>query len=183
VGYKGERIRFFAGTDTVRHYLGILFVTKHRIPQISYPGKLNEPLEPSVDEPVSLSPGEFESRPEFDEKFELLFDYFSISKDPPERWQKLALALAKTHVPGFQERQPETRGRRNEWQMTDEFALWYEFDILLKQRKTERQAAGILLKRHPHIKASEAALLIRLRRFNKSFKVQALDYWVKHKRS
>jgi hypothetical protein len=148
-----------------------------------YPGKLNEPLEPSVDEPVSLPPGEFESRPEFGEKFELLFNHFSISKDDPESWKKLALALAKNHVPGFQERQPETRGRKSKWVSTDEFALWYEFDILLKQRKTERQAAGILVKRHPHIKASEGALLIRLRRFDKRFRAQALDYWVKHKRS
>ena len=148
-----------------------------------YPGKLNEPLEPGEDEPISLPPGEFEAQPEFNERLELLFEYFSISKDDPEGWKKLALALAKTHVPGFQEKQPETRGRRNEWEMTDEFALWYEFDILLKKGKKERQAAGILLKRHPHIKDSQAALLIRLRRFDKRFKAQALDYWVKHKRS
>lgn len=148
-----------------------------------YPGKLNEPLEPRDDEPHSLPPGEPEWRPEFDERFELLFEHFSIWTDDPERWRKLSLALAKAHVPGFQEKQPGTRGRRSEWEMTDEFALWYEFDILLSKGKKERQAARILLKRHPHIKNSRDALLIRLRRFGKRFKAEAISLWMKHKRT
>ncbi|MDE2167224.1 MAG: hypothetical protein KGJ66_12920 [Alphaproteobacteria bacterium] len=145
-----------------------------------YPGKLNEPLGPS-DEPISLPPGEFEWRPEFDERFELLFEHFSISNDDAERWKKLSLALAKNHVPGFQEKQPETRGRPSKWALTDEFVIWYEFDILVKKGKTERQAVRILTERHPDIKDSQSALLIRLKRFDKRLTAQTQQWW-KHKR-
>lgn len=124
-----------------------------------------------------MPPGELEWRPEFDERFELLFEHFSISKDDPECWQKLALALSKNHVPGFQDKQRETRGRPSEWQITDEFALWYEFDILVKNRKSERQAAKIILERHPDIKASPSALLIRLKRFDKRLKAETECWW------
>ncbi|MGH7008504.1 MAG: hypothetical protein ACRED7_08880 [Stellaceae bacterium] len=161
----------------------------------TYPGKLNEPLDPHVNLPPIESeeypeeappaePGgdsEFEWRLEYDEKCGLLCDHFSIARDDPDRWMKLALALAKRHVPGFQEKHPETRGRRREWEIGEEFALWYEFDVLVKSGKKERPAAEILLKHHPDIKASPAALVIRLKRFNKSLKVQLEDWWI-HKR-
>jgi hypothetical protein len=163
--------------------------------QPHYPGKLNEPLEPrenpppieSEEYPEDVAPAEtsgapeFEWRLEYDEKFDLLYDHFSIERDDPERWMKLALVLAKQHVPGFQEKHTETRGRRRKWEISDEFALWYEFDILVKNGKTERQAAKILLERHPNIKASKSALLIRLKRFDQSLKVQLEDWWI-HKR-
>ena len=151
-----------------------------------YPGKLNEPLEPGDDEPISSPPGEFELRPEFNERFELLFKHFSISKDHPERWKKLALALAKNHVPGFQEKQPETRGRPSKWEISDEFVLCCEFVFLQISGKSERQAAKILSERHPEISDSSAALLIRLKRFEKRFKAALAEYlavyWAKHKR-
>lgn len=160
-----------------------------------YPGKLNEPLEPNVNPPpieteeypedVALAgtsgEPEFEWRLEYDEKFDLLCDHLSIERDDPERWMKLALALAKRHVPGFQEKPPEMRGRRRAWENSDAFVLWYEFDILIKSGKTERQAAKILLERHPNIKASKAALLIRLKRFDKALKA-SLEHWWAHKR-
>lgn len=159
-----------------------------------YPGKLNEPLEPklspppieSEEYPEDVAPAgasedpEFAWRLEYDEKFDLLSDHFSIARDDPERWMKLALALAIRHVPGFQEKRPETRGRRRKWEASDEFVLWYEFDVLVKSGKTERQAAKILLERHPTIKASSAALLIRLKRFDKDWKAQ-LKHWWTHK--
>jgi hypothetical protein len=34
-------------------------------------------------------PGEFESRPEFDERFELLFEHFLISKDDPDTLEEI----------------------------------------------------------------------------------------------
>lgn len=35
------------------------------------------------------------------EKLPTLFDYFKISQDDPDKWQRLALLLASKHVTGF----------------------------------------------------------------------------------
>jgi hypothetical protein len=106
-------------------------------------------------------------RPEYDERFGLLCDHFSIRRDDPDRWRKLALALAKTHVPGFQERGP--RGAPKKMPSTQEFLLWERFLALARKHKSERAAAEILAKQlnrsNPAQPTSSKALLRRLQRF------------------
>jgi hypothetical protein len=165
---------------------------------IKYPGELNTPLEPRSDlfltELPSVNPDDddipppisyyasiggtididrylFELmwRPEFDRKFDLLFGHYSISRDDPNKWGRLALALAEAHVPGFQEKEAKMRGRPKAWSGAREFNLWQQFRKRVEGGQSERNAAAIMAKKlnasRPGSNVTGAALLRRLQRF------------------
>lgn len=165
---------------------------------IKYPGELNTPLEPRSDlSQIELSSDNSDDedipplisdntsiggtidfdqhlfelmwRPEYDKKFDLLFDHYLIPHNDPDRWRKLALALAQDHVPGFQEKGTKTRGRPKALYGAHEFALWQQFRKLVEAGQSERNAAAIMAKKltasRPGSNVTWAALLRRLQRF------------------
>lgn len=70
-------------------------------------------------------------------KMYLLLEHYRIERREPECWFVLALALAKDHVPGFQEELPA--GRPSEW---DSFRLLL-LRLAVDQKMEERAAAGL----------------------------------------
>jgi hypothetical protein len=174
--------------------------------KVAYPGKLNKPLEPRDDDALSVASDEYPSeeeiipipqekfpiggivnldqlifekmwRPEFDEKFELLCKHFEIPPDDPDKWRKLALALAQNHVLGFQEKQSRGRGRHKGWNDVEELIVWQRFVAAKARGLSERSAAAFVARTlgegFPAIrsipKVSAASLLRRMKRIEKSF--------------
>lgn len=70
-------------------------------------------------------------------KMYLLLEHYRIERREPECWFVLALALAKDHVPGFQEELPA--GRPSEWDSTKLTLLLLAVD----QKMEERATAGL----------------------------------------
>jgi len=175
---------------------------RHKSAQrIIYPGKLGEPLETMGENVLSVPSDEYPSeeeivpipqekfpiggsvdldqlvfekmwRPEFDEKFELLCKYFEIRCDDPDKWRKLALALAQNHVRGFQEKQSRGRGRHKGWNDIEELIIWQRFMATKARGLSERSAAAYVAKTldkgfpavRPAPNVSAASLLRRLKR-------------------
>lgn len=161
---------------------------------VRYPGKLNEKLEPlfadfaEIDwrseagdvftekdqsdfdellDRLSVGMKDPSWRPEYDEKFDLLCDYHSIERDSPDKWRRLALALAIDHVPGFQEKAGGMRGRKKGLEPTLEVGLLGRFIELTGKGLSERNAARLIaneLERRTGVKISGKAVLARVKR-------------------
>jgi hypothetical protein len=121
-------------------------MTRKRTP--SYPGMLNEPIFTNskarfADERIL---GAIEG------KLELLFEHYQIAPNDRHRWQKLALALAFDHVPGFtlERGSRPTRGRHKTWSIAESRKLVDAVDAINKERKLGiKDAVRILRQRSP----------------------------------
>ena len=172
---------------------------------IRYPGKLNEKLGPLIpdfaefewrSEPDAVfterDQSEFEAlldcfavkiddptwRPEYDEKFDLLCDHYSIARDSPDKWRGLALALAIDHVPGFQEKPGSIRGRKKSMESMIESGLLGRFIQLTGKGLSERNAARLIaseLERRTDIKMSGKAVLARVKRLMPAWRTHLTD--------
>lgn len=69
------------------------------------------------------------------EKVTALFEHFSISPTDPEAFQKLSIALAMEHVPGFQAKTGKGVGRPNKW-MTG-FGVQFFWDVYQKAKERD----------------------------------------------
>jgi hypothetical protein len=71
-------------------------------------------------------------------KFPLLFDHFGIAEGDPDRWAKLAHALAITHVPGFRIVRDAGRPTQLTWDVRQRF---YQAFVREKSKQTARLRA------------------------------------------
>ena len=179
--------------------------------RVVYPGKLNKPLEPRGEDAPSVASDEYPSeeeitsipqekfpiggfvdleklvfekmwRPEFGEKLKLLCDHFKIRRNDPDKWRKLALALAQNHVPGFQEKKSRGRGRHKGWNDIEELIVFQRFMAAKARGLKERSAAAFVAKTldkgfpkiRPVPETSDKALLRRLRRIELRLKNMGL---------
>jgi len=104
---------------------------------------------------------------EFDQKFLLLFEHYAIAKDDTNRWQKLCLALARAHVPGFQEKASRKKGRPHTMSPQVEERLYVRFSELRQDGQSDRNAARLMVKelrKSGQVVGSDAALLRRMQR-------------------
>src|SRR5262245_31067197 len=99
-----------------------------RARRAKYTGVLAEPMvwqpplrgnvaglfEKSAEELAQL---ESDQKAQWDERVSALFDHYQIDKSSLGRGFALAIALARTHVPGFQihSKQPKGRGKPAKW--------------------------------------------------------------------
>jgi len=179
--------------------------------RVVYPGKLNKPLEPRGEEALSVASDEYPSedeiapipqekfpiggfvdldqlvfektwRPEFGEKLKLLCEHFKIRRNDPDKWRKLALALALNHVRGFQEQQSRGRGRHKGWNDIEELIVFQRFMAAKAKGLKERSAAAYVARTlgegfptiRPVPKISASGLLRRLTRIGSRLKAMRL---------
>lgn len=113
-----------------------------------YKGDLAKPMEPPVigilatDKQISKVADK--ESDELVRRYELLFAHYAITFGD---WQRLAMALAREHVPGFRYAQAKAGAKRT-WHSLDRAELKVEIDEMIKEAadpaKGVNWAAGIL---------------------------------------
>jgi hypothetical protein len=68
---------------------------------------------------------------ESSEKFHLLFDWYGIDSEKPDRWSNLAIRLAIDYIPGFSTAKPS--GRHNEWDNSRLLKLYCDINKIRKE--------------------------------------------------
>jgi hypothetical protein len=114
---------------------------------------------------------------EFDERLSLLMDHFGIGRDDPGNWPKLALSLAMTHVPGFQEDTRRKGGRPREMTAQELASLYARFSELRQAELSDRSAASIMATdlRKAGRDLTAGAVLRRMQRYEKDLQTVAAN--------
>ncbi|MBM3566324.1 MAG: hypothetical protein FJX42_09460 [Alphaproteobacteria bacterium] len=124
-------------------------MAKRKSTRKKYPGLLNQPME-SHQTPSEILMGADKPSPEnraknfqqFFQRLSLLFEHYGLRMG---EFEKLALELARAHVPGFRYRGPDERkrGAPQKWMPHKSFELYADVNALIRQKAKREKRCSV----------------------------------------
>lgn len=137
-------------------------------PNRMYSGVLNEPIRIGRAGDPNRRRKALMAETTMGQRLPKLYEHYGIQPSAPGAAERLILALAKDHVPGFQI-ESETRGRPTKWKYSERsWHLFADVQVLLAKGHSDANACRILARRRQYRGENARSLLRRYQEANEN---------------